>query len=494
MKAVIFARVSSLIQQKEGYSLDAQIEKLRAYAFSKGLHILQEFRITESSNIGERKKFKQVLDFVKSEHKKSNERIIIISDKVDRLIRNFKDYPAINELMENNIAELHFVGDGAILNKNSTSSDKLMWNMRIVMAQNYIDTMKDNVKRSIDYKIDQGELPCKAPLGYRNITKGKDNKSDIVFDPDKFLLVRRLFVEYSTGNYSIRNITKLSAKWGLKSDKGKPVTQTTINSVLKNRFYIGVMSFNGAEYPHKYDRLIDEETFYKCQAVLNRYKRTQFRISKNQFLFAGLLTCSKCGCSYSSEIKKSKYTYLRPTKKKGACDCYQITEQTIYNQLKAVFDSIYIHPALLDEMQKHLLETNNQKNEYRDSSVNSLRRENDRINENLNSVLDLLINKSITQDIYDKKVYEYNNRKKEINDELKLLNYADENFYESLSTLLALVSRANELFENADNEQKRKLIRFLFPNLSINGSNLEYSLKKPFDMLVNLPKCKEWRE
>jgi DNA invertase Pin-like site-specific DNA recombinase len=71
MKAIIFARVSSLIQEKEGYSLDAQIEKLRGYALSKSYHVLQEFKITESSNINERKKFNKVIEFVKSERKKS---------------------------------------------------------------------------------------------------------------------------------------------------------------------------------------------------------------------------------------------------------------------------------------------------------------------------------------------------------------------------------------------------------------------------------------
>lgn len=494
MKAIIFARVSSLTQEKEGYSLDAQIEKLRSYALNKDLHVLQEFRITESSNISERKKFNKVIDFVKTERKNSKDRIVIISDKVDRLIRNFKDYPLINELIENDIAELHFVGESTILHKNSTSSDKLMWNMRIVMAQNYIDSMKDHTKRSRDYKIEKGEWVAKAPLGYKNVTKGKENKSDVIFDSERLLIVRRLFVEYSSGNHSIRKITKLAEKWGLRSENGKLVSQTTINSILKNKFYIGTMTLNGKEYPHRYDRLVDEDTFYKCQIALTRFKRQQFRVNKNLFLFSGLLSCSKCGCAYSSEIKKGKYTYLRPSKKKSVCDCYQLTENTVYLQLKAVFDSVYIPPVLLEEMQEHIMGTNNQKNLYRDGRVNSLRIETNKINEKLNSVLELLINKSITQDIYDKKVYEYNNRKREINDELKLLNNADENFYNSLSALLGLLSKANKLFEFSDIEQKRTLIRFMFSNLKINGAKLEYALKKPFDIIVSLPKCKEWRE
>ncbi|HCR86513.1 MAG TPA: hypothetical protein DIV86_07550 [Alphaproteobacteria bacterium] len=62
-----------------------------------------------------------------------------------------------------------------------------------------------------------------------------------------------------------------------------------------------------------------------------------------------------------------------------------------------------------------------------------------------------------------------------------------------ISTLLTLVSKASELFEKANIEQKRKLIRFLFPNLKVTGEKLEYSLKKPFDLLINLPLCLKWR-
>ena len=494
MKAIIFARVSSLTQEKEGYSLDAQIQKLRMYAFTKRLHILQEFRITESSNIAERKKFQEVLEFVKSERRKGNERIVIISDKVDRLIRNFKDYPIINELIEDDIAELHFVGDNSILNRNATSNDKLMWNMRIVMAQNYIDVMKDNVKRSIDYKVEHGEWPSKAPLGYKNITKGRDNKSNIVFDTDRFLLVRRLFVEYSTGNHSIRGITRLANSWGLRTEKGNKISQTTVNSILKNRFYSGMMKFRGIEKHHIYEKLIDEATFIKCQEVLKRFKRSQFRISKNEFLFAGLLTCSKCGCGYTSEIKKGKYIYVRPNNQKKPCDtCYPLTEKAVFEQVKEVFDNIKFSPALIADIQNHIKDTNKQKNDYRDNRLASLRKEQDKVNEYLNRVLDLLIKQSITQDEYDRKVYEFNNAKAEINEELRSINDADEYFYDSISALMNIASRAKELFESSDIQQKRKLMRFMFTNLNINGANLEYSLKKPFDMLVKLPSCKEWR-
>jgi hypothetical protein len=65
------------------------------------------YQVTESSNIGERKQFYAMLDFVRETHKTIKSRVVLAVDKVDRLMRNFKDYPAVQELVEKKIAEIH---------------------------------------------------------------------------------------------------------------------------------------------------------------------------------------------------------------------------------------------------------------------------------------------------------------------------------------------------------------------------------------------------
>lgn len=56
MKAVIFARVSS-VEQKDNNSLDAQIFKMKEYCTRKGFEIIKEIRLVESSTRGEREQF-----------------------------------------------------------------------------------------------------------------------------------------------------------------------------------------------------------------------------------------------------------------------------------------------------------------------------------------------------------------------------------------------------------------------------------------------------
>jgi len=92
----------------------------------------------------------------------------------------------------------------------------------------------------------------------------------------------------------------------------------------------------------------------------------------------------------------------------------------------------------------------------------------------------------ITQDEYVKMHSELRQRQYELNDKLKRIIVADENYSNTLINLLNICSRAPELFESSKVEQKRQLINFLLSNLKLRGKNLEFELKKPFDALVNL--------
>ena len=109
-------------------------------------------------------------------------------------------------------------------------------------------------------------------------------------------------------------------------------------------------------------------------------------------------------------------------------------------------------------------------------------------------LLNQLLAKRITNDLYDKKVLELNNRQQIIASELEAIAKSDESFYLTVSALLSVLSNTSNLFDSSRIEEKRRVLKFVFSNLEMNGSKLECTLNKPFDLLVKLPKCTEWRE
>ena len=77
---------------------------MQEYCLRKGLEILKTFEFSESSTVGSREKFKEAIEFAK----KQKNIIAIISDKVDRLQRSYKETPLLNDLIDREKIELHF--------------------------------------------------------------------------------------------------------------------------------------------------------------------------------------------------------------------------------------------------------------------------------------------------------------------------------------------------------------------------------------------------
>ncbi|MFA5753824.1 MAG: recombinase family protein, partial [Patescibacteria group bacterium] len=105
---------------------------------------------------------------------------------------------------------------------------------------------------------------------------------------------------------------------GLKSWKGKPISSQLINKIIRNRFYVGIMSVGGTEYPGTHEKLIDDDLFYKCQAVLNKRNRAE-NISTSRksedFPLRHFVVCAFCGrpmtAYYATGHCGGKYPYYR---------------------------------------------------------------------------------------------------------------------------------------------------------------------------------------
>lgn len=65
-------------------------------------------------------------------------------------------------------------------------------------------------------------------------------------------------------------------------------------------------------------------------------------------------------------------------------------------------------------------------------------------------------------------------------------------FRTTLESLISVASRAAEIFERSKTEQKRQLIAFVFSNLKLRDRKLEFSLRPPFDLMVNRSDYSSW--
>src|SRR5262249_50702540 len=107
-KAVIYARVSSKEQEKEGFSIPAQIKLLQEYADKQGFQVVEVFTDSETAKKAGRTNFLAMMEKLK----KSKDIKVILVEKTDRLTRNFHDYVLIDELIQKLDLEVHMAKEG----------------------------------------------------------------------------------------------------------------------------------------------------------------------------------------------------------------------------------------------------------------------------------------------------------------------------------------------------------------------------------------------
>lgn len=65
-KAVLYARVSSDEQERQGFSIPAQVKFLKDYATQNNIKIIKEFTESETAKQSGRKEFNAMVKFLKS--------------------------------------------------------------------------------------------------------------------------------------------------------------------------------------------------------------------------------------------------------------------------------------------------------------------------------------------------------------------------------------------------------------------------------------------
>ena len=293
MNVVIWARVSST-EQKEGYSIDAQLRATRDKAQREGWQIVREFAVAESARRGtDREAFNQMLSWVKRNARKE-EIGAILAHKLDRACRNMRDAVRLQELEDGHGVRLSLLegqfGDGP--------AGALSFNVMAAVAQYYSDNLRTEVNKGMAERVKQGWPVGRAPYGYQNVPG--DREQPILVDPEQARAVTRIFELYSSGNMSFRKMSQQLADEGhVYRPSQTRFSRTSVSYILNNRYYIGEIKWHGQAYPGKHRPLVDHGTFRRCQDLLSgKNHRTS---SPGLPYSGGLFRCAYCGHSITAE-------------------------------------------------------------------------------------------------------------------------------------------------------------------------------------------------
>lgn len=291
-RTAIYIRVSTQEQAMEGYSIQAQTERLQAYCKAKGWGVFHTYTDAgfSGSNM-ERPALSQLIEDVEAGRVDC-----VLVYKLDRLSRSQKDtLHMIEDIF------LDHDRDFVSMSENfdtSTPLGRAMIGILSVFAQLEREQIRERMTMGRTERAKSGLWQGGGwiPIGYDYV----DGK--LVPNPIRAAAVRDIYDLFLSGTPITSIKLTVNKKYALN------LSDTTVHSMLSHRLYVGDIVWMGNIYKGQHEPLVDMVTFSRAQKFL--HSRARIAASKPdpfkpRTLLGGLLFCENCGARY---LAKGNYS------------------------------------------------------------------------------------------------------------------------------------------------------------------------------------------
>lgn len=479
IKAVIYARVSSEEQKKEGFSIPAQLDLLRSFAKQHNIDIVREFEEAETAKQAGRHQFNEMLKFLK----KSKDIKTVLCEKTDRLYRNFKDYVDLD--VDTTGYTVYLVKEGVVLSPLSTSHEKLVHGLKVLLAKNFIDNLREETQKGRLKKASQGYFIGQVPYGYKKL----DPRTTVI-DEEKAPFVRRAFELYATGISLEKVKEQLYEEGFIYQSAHKKISKGQLGKMLQNINYLGVLKFRDVIYAGQHPPIISQELFDKAQLSFRKDNKPLYRDDHN-FALAGMMTCAKCGCAITAEIKKGKYVYYHCTGGKGKCEQKKIyiNELDLMPQFDEAVKAASLAQKHIDYIKQGLKESLADKKEFSEQMRSNLEAEASRIRHRIDKITNEYYDDLVDAKFYNDKRLQWNKDLDDVMIKLEALHNAEKKYYEEGVRIIETLKNAYTLYKQQTSTEQRKLLNYLLSNCKLEGRKVSYDYNLPFSYFINFDSC-----
>lgn len=333
-KCYIYTRVSTSIQV-DGYSLDAQKDKLRKYAEYEDMIVAAEYSDEGFSgkNIQGRLEFQRMLNDIQ-EGKDGVSYVLVF--KLSRFGRNAADVLNSLQLMQDFGVNLICVEDGI---DSSKDSGKLMISILSAVAEIERENIRTQTMAGREQKAREGKWNGGfAPYGYRL------ENGNLVIAEDEVEVIKIIYDRYIHTNEGLSAVANYLNNHGytkkLRQNGTIPgFSSNFVKDVLDNPVYMGKIAYGRRRtekklgtrnefhvveqeefpvYEGQHEAIISEEDWNLAQEKrkINAFKREKVHDPDHAHILSGILKCPCCGKNLYGNIakahskdKKTRYYY-----------------------------------------------------------------------------------------------------------------------------------------------------------------------------------------
>ena len=454
MNALIYTRVSTEEQAKHGFSLPKQELECKNFAKREGLNILKIFREEGvSAKTTNRPQLQNLIKYC-IENKKNVDCIIVW--RFDRFTRKLEDQIELfSRLKKYGIAVI-----SATENNERNATGNLMRNIIGSFAQYENDVKSERVKAGMQQAFLEGNWLWKAPIGYKMI----DRK--LYPDEEKAPIIKKVFEDFATGMYRQTDLLQYLKENNIK------LSANSLCELLRKPLYYGyLVNKKYSEEPVKanFDPIIDEQTFYAVQAILNGNKAQAVPHLRQNPIFPlkQFVTCPYCNQALTGDTphgrKGQKYYYYRCYNK----DCivhFNIPKEKLENKFVEYLSKIKPEKSLLKLFKAIMKDVYNKSTQEARKSYETLNKKLETVSNNKSKLLDLLIADKISSDDYKMKSEQFENIETDLKSKIAVNDVPQNDFEDCLEYACNILDNLDTFWLNSKIDIKERLQKIIFPN------------------------------
>ena len=469
MRTAIYIRVSTEDQATEGFSINAQKEKLTKYLEANEWELYNIYIDDGISgkNLKDRPQIKKLIEEIK---KKNINNVLVY--KLDRLTRSLADLMNLIALFDEYECSLNSQTE-----KLDTSN--AVGRMFLKIIGTFAEFERENLSERVSFGYEQktregGYTNVNGVYGYNYVV----GKGTLEINPLESEIVRDIYNMFLNGK-AMMAIAKEFTEKKVSTKRGGSWSQSTIKSILTNPLYIGKIRYGvnkklknrsfAVEGTH--ESIIDEDTFNKVQDQISIRKKFNIKKLPNiNAYFSSVLICEKCGSRFHAkqQIQNGKLyiTYYCNNRQIGKCDCPGIS----HNKVLEAFEE-YIENIKLDES----IEI---KQDYDNDQEILLQKELDNIDRKRTRLQMLFIDEQINNIDYKEMITKLEKNRSQIIENIKLLLPKEKeiNYNEITDIIINVKKNWDYLNESEKNTFLNQFIKYI--NIDIaNGQSIIKKIK-----------------
>ena len=332
VKAAIYCRVSTEDQEKEGTSLQTQLEACLDYCRQKGYAVSHRFSETYSGLTLDRPKLSELRDLIRT-----GDIDVIVIYCLDRLSRD----PTHGVILTQELEKFNVTLEAVTETVDSTELGKLISYIRGFASKLEAEKIRERTMRGKLAHLKNGRLPQGTGIGIYGYKWDKATGRRLIIDHETET-VRKIF-SMAINGISTNQIAISLNKSDARTKSGSLWYPLTVRRILNNRAYTGKTYFgqtkrvsktkveaqpeeNWILLPDITPPIITEEIFNQAQEALTNAKQSRPLKPNSPYLLTGFIRCSKCGSPVGGTTLSGKYKYYqcrgaRPTATRGKiCD------------------------------------------------------------------------------------------------------------------------------------------------------------------------------